>query len=184
MGIAIGMALWLGVAAHCTGAQGGELAGGRIEASLHDATVGRDWLRVRSCAHPEWPPRWLPAPAGVRSQSDSRSGLQPASRPGALAGAAGLDRLLTPDRSPETDTETDIETHMETHTDALPVRAGMPVMLWLDGSARIRLSGIATQSAKLGASVVVRCGSDRLLRGVVRGPGSVELEVTPGWSQP
>ncbi|HEX3472917.1 MAG TPA: hypothetical protein VHT28_17190 [Silvibacterium sp.] len=56
------------------------------------------------------------------------------------------------------------------------IRSGSPVELWQDGKAHIQLSGIAMESAIVGQSIQVRAGlGSSLLRGIVRGPHSVEL---------
>ncbi|MFT4111557.1 flagella basal body P-ring formation protein FlgA [Silvibacterium sp.] len=128
-------------------------SGERIEAVIHDAVLDRDWLRLRDCAHPEWPPRLRLANDAERRMA-SASGI-----PVYESLGLGLD------------------------AGPLVVRAGMQVTVWRDGSARIRLAGTATQSARLGESIVVRCGTGWLLRGIVRGPGSVELATPSSWNQ-
>jgi hypothetical protein len=74
------------------------------------------------------------------------------------------------------------------------VRAGSTVRLWSgtsshaasDRSARIELSGVAVESAPLGAAVRVRTKEGGVvLRGIVRGVNSVELlDDARGWREP
>ena len=59
----------------------------------------------------------------------------------------------------------------------LVVQAGSQVELWSDSPARIRLSGIALQSGRLGQWISVKTRVQPVaLHGIVRGPDSVELE--------
>jgi hypothetical protein len=56
------------------------------------------------------------------------------------------------------------------------VASGSRIEVWRDGGARIRLSGIALESAAVGQPIRVRAGlGSTPLRGIVRGPRSVEL---------
>ena len=56
------------------------------------------------------------------------------------------------------------------------VRFWSKVEVWSDGPPRIRLSGVALESAAVGKAVRVRAGLGwRPLEGIVRGPHSVEL---------
>lgn len=66
------------------------------------------------------------------------------------------------------------------------VKEGSMVQIWRDGSARIRLSGIAIGSAPLNHPVQVKTlGQGAILWGVARGPESVELiGITQSWSTP
>ncbi|GGH14706.1 flagella basal body P-ring formation protein FlgA [Silvibacterium dinghuense] len=138
---------WL-LAAMLLGAGNKSCTGERVEAVVHDATTRRDWLRMRDCAHPEWPAHLQLDPIGQRLKEP--------------LGYAEAKALPAP----------------------IVVKAGMPVTVWQDGTAHIRLSGVAAQSAPIGGEIVVRLGSGWLLRGVVRGPGSVELSAPAGWSRP
>jgi len=58
------------------------------------------------------------------------------------------------------------------------VRTGMKVTLWrLESNSEVRLSGTALGDARVGETVPVRAGlHGAVLRGVVRGPGLVELD--------
>lgn len=58
------------------------------------------------------------------------------------------------------------------------VRMGMKVTLWRrEEEIEVRLSGTALEAARVGETVRVRAGlHGAVLRGVVRGPGVVELE--------
>lgn len=58
------------------------------------------------------------------------------------------------------------------------VRMGMKVTLWrLEKKSEVRLSGTALEAGRVGQSVRVRAGlHGAVLRGVVRGPGVVELQ--------
>jgi len=79
-----------------------------------------------------------------------------------------------------------------THSDALLLPApvivsGSPVELWRDGEASIRLAGVALESGVVGQSIRVRAGLGlKFLRGIVRGPHSVELaeDIKTGWREP
>jgi hypothetical protein len=56
------------------------------------------------------------------------------------------------------------------------VASGSRIEVWRDGEARIRLSGIALEAAAMGQPIRVRAGlGSTPLRGIVRGPRSVEL---------
>ena len=70
--------------------------------------------------------------------------------------------------------------------DAAVIASGSRVELWQDGDASIRLTGVALESGKVGQSIRVRAGLGfKFLRGIVRGPHSVELAaIQTGWRQP
>lgn len=63
------------------------------------------------------------------------------------------------------------------------VRAGMRVTVWRSGEeAEVRMAGTALEAGGRGASILVRAGlGNATLRGIVRGPGSVELVSRGGW---
>jgi len=62
--------------------------------------------------------------------------------------------------------------------------AGARVHLWKqDSRVRIELAGVALESGAIGRPVRVRMpAAGQVLRGIVRGPGSVELAVVSGFS--
>ncbi len=123
-----------------------------IDRYVSDPALHRSWGVIVDCDHPDWPPHLVE----VR-----RLEVRPA---GAVSGAM-LGKQGKTEQIPQSD------------TGAPAVQSGSRVELWSDGAPRIRLSGIALESAPLGKSIHVRAGLGAVpLRGVVRGPHSVELE--------
>lgn len=133
----------------CKPASNAALPQGVVDRYLSDPALNRSWAVVVDCRHPGWPPR-----------------LQEARSPGESAGSMRV--------SPGTGQPNKPVAHA-----AIPaVQSGTRVELWSDGGSRIRLSGIAVESAKVGQPIHVRAGLGAVpLRGIVRGPHSVELEV-------
>jgi hypothetical protein len=131
-------------------------AGTLVDHYLVDPVLKLSWAVVRDCHHPAGP-AWL---------------VPVASQPDGSALGSGTDSGNGRDEAEGSD-----------HVDParlLPSRqwvpAGSRVRLWETGRVRIQFSGIAVESAPVGAEVTVRTG-DRgmLLRGIVRGADSVEL---------
>jgi len=133
-----------------------------VDHYLFDPVFRRSWAVVRDCRYPAGPLQLVPVDGqpAVPAAGHGRKGMGEASGAGAvdLARPASLRQW---------------------------VLSGSRVRLWETGAARIQLSGIAVESAPPGAEVTVRAG-DRgvLLRGLVRGADSVELDGSvKGWRE-
>lgn len=123
---------------------------------LYDATLHRSWAVERDCDHPERP-AWLAPMEGVADQTNppTETTALPAISPAAEA--------------------------------RVWVRGGSRVLVWrTSGDVQIQLTGVAVESAPLGAELAVRIGMQgAVIRGIVRGPDSVELvPASPQWGQP
>jgi hypothetical protein len=122
-------------------------SGSEVYRYLDDAALNRRWAVMIDCAHPNYP-------ASIVSVSGA-----------SVTGARIPEPLQTPMR--------------KTAFEAPPpvVTAGMRVVLWSEESrAVMRFTGTALAAARTGETVRVRVGFEgRVLTGVVRGPGSVEL---------
>ncbi len=121
-----------------------------------DAELKLSWAAMVDCRHPEWPARLVI----VDAVPDERGGRR---NP---VGGMPEDRAA-----------------------AAPIRiaSGSRVDVWRVGEQQIRLSGVALESAMLGQLIHVRAGlGNAPLRGIVRGPHSVELaeENKTGWREP
>jgi len=139
----------------CKPASGGGLASSNapvspkvIDRYVSDPALNRSWAVVVDCSHPGWPPHLIEVQyAGEGTTSTpTNPGMNPPNEP--------APRAVIP-----------------------AIQSGSRVELWSDGAPRIRLSGIALESAPVGKSIHVRAGLGLIpLRGIVRGPHSVELE--------
>jgi hypothetical protein len=122
--------------------------------ALRDFALGNAWTVYANCAHPEMPR--LAVADGGQSESGWPEPAFPARSRAAPAAAAPV------------------------------VAAGAQVRLWKrDGVAAIDLQGAALESGAAGARIRVRVApGGKVLRGTVRGPGSVELDAraVPGFS--
>jgi hypothetical protein len=121
-----------------------------------DAELKLSWAAMVDCRHPEWPARLVI----VDAVPDEHGGRR---NPG---GSMPADRAVT-----------------------APIRiaSGSRVDVWRGGEQQIRLSGVAVESAMVGQPIHVRAGlGNTPLRGIVRGPHSVELteENKAGWREP
>ena len=136
----------------------------RVDHYVYDASLKRDWEVLVNCDHPGAPARMKLAPEGAHIPR--------------AANAASVEqepRSLQP----------------VTNSQPAPVviRAGADVEVSsAPGSpARILLSGTAMEMGRAGQEIRVRINaSGRFLRGVVRGPHSVELAAAakPVWGKP
>lgn len=130
-----------------------------VERYLYDATLHRSWAMVRDCSHPERPAWLLPTDDAIPDAAMSQAGtVELQERPHAAYAKTGV-----------------------------WVRGGARVVLWrTSGDVQIQLTGIALESAPLGAELAVRIGMQgAVVRGIVRGPDSVELITAPlQWGQP
>ena len=146
------ISLWAWVLAAClcgfvSGAQGTACSGHRVHHYLFDAGLNRSWAILEDCAHPGAPWTALEL-GGEEKKAVISSPLPHSSMPG---------RTL-----PE-------------------ILAGASVRLWRrSGTALINLNGVALENGIQGTSIRVRLdltanASGKVLRGIVRGPGSVEL---------
>ncbi|HZD50377.1 MAG TPA: flagella basal body P-ring formation protein FlgA, partial [Silvibacterium sp.] len=118
-----------------------------VDHYLSDPVLGRKWAVMVDCRHPGWPPRAVEVPLGLL-------GTRAEMRPATDWPRAPRSRAATP-----------------------AVESGARVELWSEGAASIHLSGVALDSASVGQEIRVRAGvNGKALRGVVRGPRSVELD--------
>jgi hypothetical protein len=142
--------------------------GYRQSGVLRDFTLGRRWMIFVNCAHPEMPRiASLDAVSGEVSKSEAgpdkpRMALAVSGEipppPAAIGSPAGL---AAPAAAPRL------------------VAAASRVRLWRrDSVAAIDLAGTALDSGAEGAEIRVRVtAGGQLLRGIVRGPASVELSL-------
>lgn len=123
---------------------------------FYDAILHRSWAVERDCDHPE-SPEWLVPVDGIADEANPQAKSLHESSSMAGTGAR------------------------------VWVRGGSHVLVWrTSGNVQIQLTGIALESAPLGAELAVRIGAEGgVVHGIVRGPGSVELlPGSPQWSQP
>jgi hypothetical protein len=159
--------------AACAAEDGGGCSGGyRRSGELRDFTPGRSWVVLVNCAHPE-----MPAVAvGPIANPIADPGGGP--KPGApiAAGAARNPPEGNPPREPAGVAAAPGSAGFAPAARA--VREGDRVRLWRRNSvARIDLAGVALGGGAAGAAVRVRVApGGAVLRGTVRGPGSVELD--------
>lgn len=133
-----------------------------LVAALGTATLVRDWALHREWrmqldqAHPERPARLVEVPWNTPARAVAeRSAAK-------LQGNSAAAEELRP----------------------VPVvRAGMRVAVWrLSGEAEIHMAGTALETGGVGKIIRVRAGlRNATLRGIVRGPASVELVYGKGW---
>jgi hypothetical protein len=136
----------------------------RVDHYVYDASLKRDWEVLVDCEHPGAPARMKLAPEGThitRAASAARVEQGPKAAPPAA------NSQLAP---------VVIRTGADVEVSSAP---GSP--------ARILLSGTAMEMGRAGQDIRVRINaSGRFLRGVVRGPHSVELAAAakPAWGKP
>jgi hypothetical protein len=139
--------------------------GYRRQGSFYDFTLGRTWVVLASCGHPEMPR--LAVAAGQHPEQESApatgSGEAVLASPGAKLGKGA-------DPPPPLRAAPPLSRPL--------VVAGERVRLWRqDGVARLDLAGIALGSGAAGSRVRVRVlASGKVFRGMVRAPGVVELD--------
>lgn len=132
----------------------------RIVASTGGETPAGCWAVVTDRQHPERPGKYVRIHAGSEANAS-----------GPVCGTNG--RVPRPQP-----------------LQPLLVRPGSHITLWRDdGEAHVRLAGIAIAGGHLNGEIPVRLilgGSEsRVLRGWIRGPGSVELEpLSVAWTKP
>jgi hypothetical protein len=129
-----------------------------VDHYVFDPALRRSWAVMINCRHPGWPAQ------AVEIQS-ARLGVERArTSPAAITTQIAVPQVAVP-----------------------AIKFGSRVELWRDGAAHIRLSGIALESAIVGQPIRVRAGlGSNPLRGIVRGPHSVELtdDSRTGWREP
>lgn len=167
-GILVGVAAWTVPEAACAVpplAPCGESLGLVVDRGLH-----REWVVERDCAHPDRPARlvevpWNQARKGSGQQPGIESGAGPGIGPASMPALKGIAHQAAPGHG-------DAE-----RRPALQVRAGMTVTLWWRSrEAQGSLTGIALDAGARGDRIWVKAGlHGAALRGVVRGPGQVEL---------
>jgi len=146
--------------------------GYRRQGTFYDYTLGRTWTVLVSCGHPEMP-RLAIDPGAPQSGELADRGL-------AIAGPA-----LVPQTTEALSPSPSLRYASATPSPpARPVLAGSRVRLWKqDSQVRIEMAGVALESGGIGVPVRVRMPvGGQVLRGVVRGPGSVELAEGLGFS--
>ena len=142
----------------------------RIDHYVYDASLKRDWEVLVDCGHPGAPARMKLAPEGVHRTLGANA---------ARATSTALVEQETKHAQPAANSQ----------PTPVVIRAGADVEVSsAPGSpARILLSGTAMEMGRAGQDIRVRINaSGRFLRGVVRGPHSVELAAAakPAWGKP
>jgi hypothetical protein len=129
------------------------LGAGATTTVVRDWGLHREWRVENDPAHPERPARLVEVPWNL-----------PVSTPGTKNPAGEPSRPAAEPHAPM-------------------VRAGMRVTVWRRGAeAEIHIAGTALEGGNAGRIIRVRAGlSNAMLRGIVRGPGSVELLPGKGW---
>ncbi len=198
-------AAWLGLLLApglARGGEGGVCAAGReagakslaVHHYLYDPALKQLWAVVIDCRHPQWPAALEPiettmeAPMKTTMEAPMKTTMETP-----METTIGT----TMGTTVETPAEGVFRTPAAAAVTAIGGKgspgliAGEAVRLWKQataspGSASIELSGVAVESAPLGGKVRVRAGDPGVvLRGLVRGPHSVELlEGRPSWHQP
>jgi hypothetical protein len=190
-------AAWLGLLLApglARGAEGGVCAAGReagatslaVHHYLYDPALKQLWAVVIDCRHPQWPAALEPIETTMETPMETL-----------MKTTMGTPMETTMGRTVATPAEGVFRTPGAAAVTAISGKgspgliAGEAVRLWKQataspGSASIELSGVAVESAPLGGKVRVRAGDPGVvLRGLVRGPHSVELlEGRPSWQQP
>jgi hypothetical protein len=158
-----GWLLLLLMPAVCAGAEVcRSAAGSAVSRYVEDAALGKRWAVVVDCAHPGHPASMVPAPEA--SMAAAKGGTDASGTLKQNTGAAMHSAWQDPG-PPQ-------------------VAAGMKVTLWSrETHVEMRLSGTALAAARTGDTVRVRAGLEgSVLKGVVRGPASVEmLPEPPRW---
>jgi len=135
-----------------------------------DFTLGRGWLIYANCDHPEMPRQAVAdgeqarLPPGVVARPQAFRDIP--KTPGTVLADPILNPVVNPVVNPVS-------------APAPAVAAGARVRVWKrDAAAAIDLAGVALESGRVGAEVRVRIDpGGKVLRGTVRGAGSVELAV-------
>lgn len=157
----------------------------RVDHYVYDASLKREWKVLVDCDDPGAPTRMELAPKGA-SQPARGAANGATINTGARARSSAPNPARTLARSPEPAPAIDAEGSRRPST---LVKAGSAVEVTgaPNAAVRILLAGTAMQDAPLGRPVRVRLGlSGQFVRGIVRGPHSVEL-VAPtqlSWGRP
>lgn len=129
-------------------------AGGRATV-VRDWGLHREWRVERDQAHPERPEHLVEIPWSTPVRATGNADVAKVRSRPATAG--------------------------EQH--APVVRAGTRVTVWRRGEkAEVQMTGTALEGGSVGETILVRAGlRNAALRGIVRGPASVELVPGKGW---
>lgn len=153
-------------AALCQAAPGGAAPQSRWEVDryVYDASLQRDWEVLVDCDHPDAPARMELAPKGARTPGKSAAcgadAAQSSKKPAGRQRSPQSERLARDSQPPI----------------VLKAGAAVEVTSPPNAPAQILLAGVAMQTALLGQPIRVRLSaSGRFIRGIVRGPHSVEL---------
>lgn len=146
-------------------ASGDCIGGYRQQSSIEDRTLGRSWAIFASCLHPEMPRLAFLEGGRVERPFDQNDN---AGQSSALASAITSDGRRAGLQAPAA----------RVTATSIQVELGSRVRLWRrDARTQIDLAAVALESGPTGASIRVRLRPGGvILRGIVRAPGSVELE--------